>query len=76
MTDEEIIALAQKTREEKYCDKYNNGSVLPSEKCEHCPLFDNEVSTCCCNVYDVAFLDGCKATMEYISRSNRKGGEK
>lgn len=70
MTDEEIIKLAEKTRKEKYCDKYH--AIISGCNLE-CP-FSNGYDYGC-NVahseYQQAFLDGFKAAMEYISRSNR-----
>lgn len=70
MTDEEIIALAEKTRKEKYCDKYR--AIISGCKSE-CP-FSNGYDYGC-NVayseYQQAFLDGFKSATEYLSRSNR-----
>lgn len=61
MTDEEIIALAEKTRKEKYCDKYYG-----ENSCGTCPLqFDDETGLYCIqdtfNTYTISFLDGFKA---------------
>ena len=70
MTDEEIIQLAEKTRKEKYCDKFND--------CWGCPLFASygQISECCDSkyrghFYKKIFLDGFKAAKEYLSRRNR-----
>ena len=60
MTDEEIIALAEKTKKEKYWDKFNN--------CCECPLFAQygQISECSDSeyrgsFYKKIFLDGFKA---------------
>ena len=62
MTDEEIIALAEKTKKEKYCDKFNN--------CWECPLFAQygQISECSDSeyrgsFYKKIFLDGFKEAM-------------
>ncbi len=70
MTDEQIIELAEKTKKEKYCDKYR--AIISGCKSE-CP-FSNGYDYGC-NVayseYQQAFLDGFKSATEYLSRSNR-----
>lgn len=81
MTDEEIIELAEKTRKEEYCDKYNDGKSVCgmngiSCKDKNCPLFysiDGWYDACIDikDYYKNSFLDGFRAAMEYISRSNR-----
>jgi hypothetical protein len=82
MTDEEIIALAEKTKKEKYCDKYNNGNTdyfCRDSTCEekHCPLFygvDGYYDCCidCEDYYKDLFLDGFKAAMEYFNQIIKK----
>lgn len=76
MTDEEIIELAERTKKEKYCDKYNNGNTdyfCRDSTCEekHCPLFygvDGYYDCCidCEDYYKDLFLDGFKAAMEFV----------
>lgn len=60
MTDEKIRALAEKTKKEKYCDKYR--AIISGCKSE-CP-FSNGYDYGC-NVayseYQQAFLDGFRA---------------
>lgn len=65
MTDEEIIDFAEKTKKEKYCDKFNN--------CWECPLFAQygQISECCDSkyrggFYKKIFLDGFNAAMEFV----------
>lgn len=73
MTDEEIKALAEKTKEEKYCKFCEEPAVYDcSNECE-CPIlyFEDCHTTCGDTIYEQGFLDGFKAAMEYISRSNR-----
>jgi hypothetical protein len=60
MTDEEIIKLAEKTKKEKYCLKFNN--------CWECPLFKQYGQSSECldskyrgSFYTKIFLDGFKA---------------
>lgn len=65
MTDEQIIELAEKTKKEKYCDKYR--AIISGCKSE-CP-FSNGYDYGC-NVayseYQQAFLDGFKAALNEI----------
>lgn len=77
MTDEEIIALAQKTREEKYCPQYSEclfdyRDDIYDCSCG-CPVSyaDDCNINCGDTIYEQGFLDGFKAAMEYLSRSNR-----
>ena len=66
MTDEEIIALAEKTRNEKYCTQntvcvcekpaiYNCDSECPIAYCDDC------TTLCGDTIYEQGFLDGFKA---------------
>lgn len=65
MTDEEIKVLAEKTKKEKYCLKFNN--------CWECPLFKQYGQSSECldskyrgSFYTKIFLDGFKAAMELV----------
>lgn len=70
MTDEEIIALAEKTKKEKYCKKYLRDSTEKPYECDlDCPF--NYDGMNCEDEYETAFADGFKAAMEYILRSSR-----
>lgn len=71
MTDEEIIALAEKTKKEKYCKRYLRDSTEKPYECDlDCPF--NYDGMNCEDEYEIAFAEGFKAAMGYISRSNRK----
>lgn len=60
MTDEEIIALAEKTKKEKYCKKYLRDSTEKPYECDlDCPF--NYDGMNCEDEYETAFLDGFKA---------------
>lgn len=68
MTDEEIIKLAEKTREEKYCKKNIEcicEDPLIYDCNDECPIAYIEDSTCrtLCGdtIYEQGFLDGFKA---------------
>lgn len=67
MTDKEIIQLAEKTRKEKYCDKYH---IIISGCNSECP-FSNGYDYGC-NVahseYQQSFLDGFKAALNEICK--------
>lgn len=67
MTDEEIIKLAEKTKKEKFCIKFNN--------CWGCPLFKQYGQSSECidskyrgSFYTKFFIDGFKAATEYINQ--------
>lgn len=67
MTDEEIIKLAEKTKKEKFCIKFNN--------CWGCPLFKQYGQSSECidskyrgSFYTKFFIDGFKAATEYIEK--------
>ena len=73
MTDEEIIKLAEKTREEKYCTQnticvceesaiYDCDSECPISYCDDCNTL------CGDTIYEQGFLDGFKAAAEYINK--------
>jgi hypothetical protein len=71
MTDEEIIALAENTKKEKYCKKYLRDSTEKPYECDlDCPF--NYDGMNCEDEYEIAFAEGFKAAMEYIARSIRK----
>ena len=66
MTDEEIIALAENTRKEKYCTQntvcvcerpaiYDCDSECPIAYCDDC------TTLCGDSIYEQGFLDGFKA---------------
>ena len=60
MTDEEIIELAEKTREEKYCKKY----IYKERGKQYCYLdcvFSDGNYGCRPQEYYTSFLDGFKA---------------
>lgn len=60
MTDEEIKALAEKTREEKYCKKY----IYKERGKQYCSLdcvFSDGNYGCRPQEYYTSFLDGFKA---------------
>lgn len=69
MTDKEIKALAEKTKKEKYCKLYCEKHELCSDLCPIADIVD--CLHCEDTIYKMAFLDGFKAAMEHISRSNR-----
>lgn len=69
MTDKEIIQLAEKTREEKYCNKYHN----KQKGCWNCPLFKSYgmFSECMDKYYNSLeytryFTDGFKAAISTV----------
>ena len=65
MTDEEIIALAEKTKKEKYCKKYLRDSTEKPYKCDlDCPF--NYDGMNCEDEYETAFLDGFKAAYNIL----------
>lgn len=59
MTDEEIKALAEKTKKEKYCKLYCEKPNLCSDLCPICDIVD--CLHCEDTIYKMAFLDGFKA---------------
>lgn len=59
MTDEEIIALAEKTKKGKYCKLYCEKHELCSDLCPIADIVD--CLHCEDTIYKMAFLDGFKA---------------
>lgn len=71
MTDEKIIALAEKTKKEKYCKMYLRDSTEKPYECDlDCPF--NYDGMNCEDEYETAFLDGFKAAMEYFNQIIKK----
>lgn len=65
MTDEEILALAEKTKKEKYCKRYLRDSTEKPYECDlDCPF--NYDGMNCEDEHEIAFLDGFKAAMELV----------
>ena len=67
MTDEEIIELAEKTREEKYCKKY----IYKERGKQYCYLdcvFSDGNYGCRPQEYYTSFLDGFKAALNEICK--------
>lgn len=56
-----IRELAAETMQQMYCDKFNQGSVIPSPHCENCPLHvidDDLDSLCVTGLYEKIFIEG------------------
>lgn len=65
MTDEKIIELAEKTREDKYCKKY----ICKERGKRYCSLdcvFSDGDYGCRPQEYYTSFLDGFKAAIEFV----------
>lgn len=64
MTDEEIIALAEKTKKEKYCKQHQYiEDGYPC--CGDCPITYEGYE--CTDLYSIPFLDGFKAAYDKIN---------
>lgn len=69
MTDEEIIALAEKTKKQKYCPEYRVCLCGIYECHISCPnsYVDDILGVVCGDtIYETGFLDGFKAAMNEI----------
>lgn len=55
-----IRELAVETVKQKYCDKFNQGSIIISKNCTRCPLYLNDGfdSLCITGVYEKIFIEG------------------
>lgn len=79
MTDTEIYNLGEKTRKQNFCSRFTReygctSNRFPGSRCpmyKRCNSNDEWYNGCEKKGYELGFLDGFKAAMEYISRSNR-----
>lgn len=63
MTDEQIKALAEKTKKEKYCKKHCEKGTCS----DLCPIIDTiECRACQDEAYTRAFIDGFKAALDVL----------